>query len=226
MARALKQHPNPGAREVAMSSPISKVAVCVPSADLIHARCWLSLLSLSAPAIELGFLNWRSCYVTEARNALVGMAKEWGADWLLFLDSDMTFPPDTLFRLLAWNKDIVGGTYVKRVPPHEIICAADIVDPETAKTVGNGLIEMKAMPTGCLLIRMSVFEKFKRPYFRMSYVDESPENPDGKEIGEDINFCREARLKGFRIWCDVGLSRDLGHLGVQEFKIQKPESQP
>ena len=35
-------------------------------------------------------------------------------DWLLFLDSDMTFPEDIVYRLLVHRKPIVGGLYFHR----------------------------------------------------------------------------------------------------------------
>jgi hypothetical protein len=52
----------------------------------------------------------------DARNHLADVAVNVidGASHILFLDSDMTFPPDTLQRLLDHKVPIVGADYVKR----------------------------------------------------------------------------------------------------------------
>lgn len=40
-------------------------------------------------------------------------------EWLLMLDSDMTFPSDVGIRLATWNKPIVGGLYFHRGESHD-----------------------------------------------------------------------------------------------------------
>jgi glycosyltransferase involved in cell wall biosynthesis len=179
---------------------------------MLHARFWLCSVALHPAGTELRWFNWRECYIDASRERLVENALEWGADKIMFLDSDMTFPPCTLARLLEWNKDITGCTYVKRVPPHAIVCKEDTVDAVPCSP--DGLIEMKAMPTGCLLIDAGVFGKLKKPWFYLSYKD-------GRRDGEDYNFCRDAREAGFKVWCDAVLSLEVGHLGTEERKIKQ-----
>ena len=65
---------------------------------------------------------------------------------------------------------------------------------------------MRRIPTGCLLIRMSVFDALAKPYFRY-VIDEV----GGEIVGEDYVFCDRAREAGFRIWCDAALSLEIGH---------------
>ena len=79
---------------------------------------------------------------------------------------------------------------------------------------------MARIPTGCLLIRMSVFDKLPRPYFRFESNEES-----GDIIGEDYIFCDRARAAGFRVWCDPALSHEIGHIGQQVFKIPLVKSE-
>ena len=84
-------------------------------------------------------------------------------DYLFFIDSDIVLHPHTLRRLLAHDKDIVGGTYVQRVEPHALL-GKDVhgvpfaSNPEVQIQPG-ALLEVSALPTGCLLVSMAVFDK-------------------------------------------------------------------
>jgi hypothetical protein len=126
----------------------------------------------------------------------------------------MTFPRTTLHRLLVHREAIVGATYVKRVPPYALLGSALEAHPTTD---ARGLTEMRRIPTGCLLIRLSVFDASAKPYFR--YVTNET---SGEIVGEDYVFCDRAREAGFRIWCDAALSLEIGHLGLQARHIPGP----
>ncbi|MDR3526884.1 MAG: hypothetical protein P4L57_06355 [Rhizomicrobium sp.] len=186
---------------------LPKIAVCYPSGDMVHADFALALagLCLSVHPIETTVVNTKSSIVAEARNIAVQRAQEAGADYLLFLDSDMVFPQTVLHRLLIHQKDIVGAVYTKRVAPYDLLGTMLAgAEPPGA----DGLVEMLRLPTGCLLIRMAVFEKLTRPYFHFA-VDEE----HGTMLGEDYVFCDRARLAGYRLWADFSLSQEIGHLG-------------
>ena len=203
-----------------MEQSLPKVAICFPSGDTVHADFALALAGLcnSTHPIQTPLINNKSSIVAMARNNGVKSAKEFGADFILFLDSDMTFPRTTFHRLLAHRKDIVGALYTKRVPPHQILGAA--IHGEATCDEG-GLVEMKHMPTGCLLISMAVFETLSEPHFRFLH-DEAT----GEIHGEDYVFCDRARAAGFQIWSDVKLSLEIGHIGQQiyRFSATRPEA--
>jgi glycosyltransferase involved in cell wall biosynthesis len=194
------------------------VAICFASDDMVRADFALSLAGLcnSTPPLETPIVNVKSSIIAIARNNAVARAQELGADYLLFLDSDMVFPRSTLLRLLAHGRDIVGATYLRRTPPFAILGARLAEAP-----LGNspGLAEMQHLPTGCLLIRMKVFEAMTRPYFRFRH-DETT----GDVIGEDYDFCDRARQLGYRIWCDGALSFEIGHIGQAIYRIPKDEA--
>jgi hypothetical protein len=195
-----------------------KVAVCVPHMEKVPARFWLAMQNLSAENAETFLLPWCCSYITAARNETAKAALNAKATHVMFIDSDMTFPANVIDRLLGWNKEIVGATYVTRAPDHAVVCGKSTLGRNGFKS-GDELVEMSAMPTGMLLIEASVFSKVKKPWFRMDYVEECPEHSDGVEIGEDIWFCTEARKAGVRVWCDTVLSLHVGHLGIEEYKI-------
>jgi hypothetical protein len=195
-----------------MDSPLPRVAIAVPSGDMVHADFAIAYaqLCMASAALQLQLITVKSSIVAQARNNGVELAKNCGADFIFFLDSDMLFPPTALFRLLLHRKDIVGATYTKRVAPFEILGTKLTEQPAV---LSGDLLEMQRIPTGCLLINMCVFEKLSKPYFRFET------GADGAIVGEDYVFCDQARAAGFRIWCDAVLSREIGHIGQQVYRL-------
>ena len=197
-----------------MTAKRPHVAIAIPSGDTVQADFALSLAGLchETAEVSLDIFSNKSSIVAVARNNGVAMALEAGVDAMLFLDSDMIFPRDALRRLLAHDLDVVGATYAKRVPPYSTLGAAVPDQPADARP---GLIEMSRIPTGCLLIRMSVFSRLAKPYFRFG-IDEA----SGDILGEDYMFCDRVREAGLHVWCDGVLSRELGHIGQQVRRLE------
>lgn len=190
-----------------------------------------------------GLITVKNSLVPCGRNQAVAQARELGAEWLLFLDSDMIFPTDTLQRLMSRGKRVVGATYPKRVPPHNLLYkllpGVDRVEQAT------GLVEVAGLPTGCLLIHMGIFDKLKPPYFqtpafRIDDDGDIVEAVTGVKppswlrdyitreclpdlVGEDFFFCATARAAGYRCWLDIDLSQDIGHIGQQAWYPQTHE---
>jgi hypothetical protein len=192
---------------------LPKVAVCFPSADMVHASFALSLAGLcqTLPPARTTIVNAKSSIVAMARNNAVERAQAFGADYVLFLDSDMTFPKDTLQRLLKHGKDIVGAVYTKRLPPYTLL--GDALPAEHADEPPI-LAEMIRLPTGCMLIAMRVFAALPKPYFRFGIDGER-----GTILGEDYAFCDDVRKAGFAIWADLQLSLEIGHIGQQICRV-------
>ena len=194
---------------------LPRISIAVPSGDMVHAAFAMAFAQLchASHALALQIVSVKSSIVAIARNNAVAEARHFGAQYLLFLDSDMIFPPTALLRLLIRRVDIVGATYVKRVPPYDVLGTALAEQPAEA----SGLIEMSRIPTGCLLIRMSVFEALTPPFFRFD-----TDSASGAILGEDYVFCDAARRAGFRIWCDSTLTQEMGHIGQQIFRLPSP----
>ena len=183
------------------------VAIGIPSGDMVHADFAMRLATLCLnPGARAFIVNAKSSLVMIGRNQIVEAAKLAKATHIFFLDSDLTFPADTLSRLLAHNKDIVGGVYVQRVPPHRALGQT----LEGVHEVPQSLAQMKILPTGCLLIRLTVFDQLPKPWFNTKAEGE-------KIMGEDYYFCERAAAAGFEIWCDGILSRELAHIGQKSF---------
>lgn len=187
-----------------MNQPL--VALGIPSGDRVHWEFMQSIWALGrgARTHRQGIVCAQSSMIVNARNQVVEGAQNIKADYLMFLDSDMTFPYQLIDRLLAHGKDIVGCTYVRRGPPFDNL--GHTASPKDMDR-RSGLVEMSHLPTGLLLIKMTVFEAFKKPYFRFA-VNETL----GLTDGEDMVFSRMAREKGFSLWCDLDLSMECAHL--------------
>lgn len=182
-----------------------KVAIVVPSGTMVHMEFATSLVGLARKSeCDIAISNPRTSMIELSRHIGVESALEDGADYILFLDSDMSFPDDTLNRLLAHDKDIVGCNYVQRHHPHKSMAYVTEIKDEP-------LVEVTKIPTGVMLIKRKVFDGMSKPYFYHPVKD-------GDIVGEDYDFCERARLHGFSVWMDVLLSLEVIHWGEMGFR--------
>src|SRR5215471_6859892 len=134
------------------------VAICIPCLDKPYMEFTMSLSAMfwhlgkhSVPTVTcLG----QSSIITHARDNILDAVedlerKNVKIEWCFFLDSDMIFPNDVLFHLLSHQKDIVGCTYVRRTPPYDVH-GRTLEGKMTV--VDTGVMEVAALPTGCLLV--------------------------------------------------------------------------
>lgn len=193
------------------------VAICVPCVDKPHM---LFMHSLNQMYYQLGRFSIptvqaysQSSLIPNGRDDCIRLVEELEAqgneiEWLMWFDSDMVFPPNTLFRLRQHDKDIVGCAYVRRTPPYDIMCKTLEHAP---KEVNSGLLEVASLPTGCLLVRRQIFNELgPYPKWRTPASEEH-----GKNMSEDYYFCKKAREMGYSIWLDVDLTKEVGHIGEQ-----------
>jgi glycosyltransferase involved in cell wall biosynthesis len=148
-----------------------RVAICIPSGRSWEAGTGTSVAALAAysgmAGIDVAVLNVQSSMVSQGRNSSVEIALGNGCDYLLWIDSDMKFPPDALVRLMRHGKEICGATYNKRVPPYETLgkFAGEMKDLS-----GGGLHEAVLMPGGMMLIKADVYKKLSYPWYFEGYI--------------------------------------------------------
>lgn len=181
--------------------------------EYIHYITHRTMLGMKKP--NFIFLeDVRGGDIAEKREALADAGLREGCTHILFLDSDMVFPPDTLvdlFRLITEHgADIAGGLCCRGYEPFDpVVWAKDsqrTLVPFVDYNLGD-IIEVGATGCACLLIKREVFEKLERPWFQISVEKEG-----GYVIkrGEDIYFTRRATASGFKIL--VNTAYDIGHL--------------
>lgn len=143
--------------------------------------------------------------VAAKKQLIAEFAVENGADWVLYLDDDVIFPPNSLLQLLSRNKDIVGGVYwSKSQPPVPLIFRGHMRGPFMDWHVGD-FIKVDAMGMGLNLIKTKVFKAMPKPWFSENYIYHDLRLATKRDAGttEDLYFYKKARDFGFEVWCDT-----------------------
>lgn len=189
---------------------MSKVLIGVPcGSGIVKSSLLSSMLSLvmsTAGQINLAVID--GCLVHDSRNRFARGALEDQFTHLFMVDSDIDFPPDTLTRLLARDKDVVGCAYHYRRLPLESTVKTWGKDMNAAfmDELPEDLFKCHSLGTGCILIKTAVFARMKAPWFNFEYT----ESGDLAKT-EDTVFCEQARYAGFDIWCDPTIK--IKHIG-------------
>lgn len=199
-----------------------RLSVCVPCKDMVHAGFAFDLCKMMEynKSIDLASVLHFSLgtLIVNQREVLVKMARDAGSTHILWLDSDMMFPPDTAQRLLKHSKPVVAGNYSTRTYPHKTVAYSKIYDwksyliNDTDKS--GELIPVEAVGMGCMLTSMEVFDKMDVPYFNTIWNHNT-----GDHLGEDFSFCQKAKWLGHDILIDNDLSMKLKHLGTFAFSM-------
>lgn len=167
--------------------------------------------------------------VSRARNLLVKDMLESDCTDLLFVDSDINFEPEDVYRLMAWASDpkkgIVGGVPRTRSDNKVYIATLDYDENNELTMNRMGLVRAKRIATAFMLVRREVFTTLVDAHPEWSYYDSRTARTlnavfdfkltDEGYMGEDYLFCDRAREHGFEVWVDPTIK--LGHMGVQEY---------
>lgn len=199
-----------------------KIAICIPTRDLVHAGFAFDLANMVGNFTASGMGSINILYVSgtliaDQRVDLASNAISQGAEYILWLDSDMRFPKNTLSRLLAHNKDIVGCNYSQRVVPpkptaHNSVGNGDF-EPVWTNPDSKGLEQVSFLGFGCILTKADVFKKIEKPWFHLGYSTRNH-----RFIGEDVYFCLQAQKANIPVLLDHDLSKEIAHIGSFEFR--------
>lgn len=159
--------------------------------------------------------------VTRARNNIAHEFMKTDIPWLLFIDTDLEFPPEHIEHLISHDSrfPIVGGCYPKKKlgSPEWVLNAMPGSSPDA-----NGLQEVAEMGTGLLKIHRSVFAAVREAYPQLRYRCDAhkdirydffpvgtyrdatfkPEDP-ARYLSEDWYICQLARAIGYRVFADT-----------------------
>lgn len=193
-----------------------KLAVALPLVDdYVHKQFFSSFLLMDKPDYSLLLPRFPSKFgIAQIRNDLVKQAFEENCTHIVMMDTDQVYPEDTIEKLLADDKDIVGGVVHRRYTPFEpILYRGELTKyhhvPDEECYSGK-VIEVDAVGTGCLMIKTEVFKNLQKPWFKI-YT-----HPDtNKAVGEDIHFCSEAKKAGYKIYANTSVEIDhLAHMVI------------
>lgn len=202
------------------------VMVAYPSLGEVKARfnnCLVNMITYYMSDPVPGYrqqmikpMNVRGSIIPRQRMMAVKEALKDGFTHILWVDSDQTFPKDTIHRLLVHDRDVVGcNIATKQIP----------ASPTARKRGGNiggepvytdpdspPLESVWRLGCGIMLMRMSVFEKIGLGCFEIRW---EPEIQDYR--GEDWSMCKALEAAGLEIWVDHRLSDEVKHVGDFEY---------
>lgn len=194
--------------------------------------------------LQMYFL-FNESLITRARNYCVDEFLRSGADHLMFIDSDIGFNPNDVIALMAMQSedsdyDVLCGPYPKKCISWEKIKQAvdkgiadedpNILDRFVGDFVFNPKATTHSIPlgepaevleggTGFMMIRRSVFDKYKAEFPHLSYKPDHvrTEHFDGSReimayfdciidpvskryLSEDYMFCYNVQKIGLKVW--------------------------
>lgn len=217
------------------------VMICTPIA---RNPVWQYTASLASTLLFLQQHNIRVTFHFVVGNSVVHRARnELAAHFLasdytdlLFIDDDMQFAPESILRLLASDKALIGGAGRMRCDsPNSdpsVWCWRPIHGDDGSLTQDEmGAVEVRGFGAAFMLINRRVLAdmalahpEWKRPglaawsqdlrdhYFEFFTQNECDEFG---ELSEDYGFCHRWRQMGGRVWVDPTIR--LGHVGAHTF---------
>jgi hypothetical protein len=200
----------------------TKVAICVPCRDEVMSGFCFDLAKLmnyegARGKVDIELFQMQGTLIFTQRERLAEEAIKWGAEFVLWIDSDMRFPKNSLEILLDRKQFIVGvNATTRREPIVPTAKRLEIVDGDSIWHPVNslnaqGIEQITAVGFGMTMVKTDVFNKTPRPWFNVLWSDH------GAIIGEDIHFCVKAFDAGFPTYVDHDLSKNIGHIGTRSF---------
>ena len=191
-----------------------KLIILVPAMDTVPTLFCQSLVGMQVPEnAKYAFVCGSLVY--DARNKLTAAAIQSEADYVLWLDSDMTFGPDFYIRMKESldesEADMICAMFWGRKPPYDLV-AYDVLEPDEETggwfirkigTPPDGIMEIAACGCAGVLMKADLLADLVRLWNR-------PFEPV-PGLGEDLTFCYRAGLLGKKLVCDGRIR--MGHVG-------------
>jgi len=192
-----------------------------------------SLLKFVLMASRVG-LNWsldtmvNESLITRGRNNLMAkMMSNLNATHFMFIDADIRFEPESVFQMLVYEKDVIGGLYPKKAIPTNYVIN---LLPQTK--IHGDVFTVDTMGTGFLIFKREVYQKLCDAHKDSKYVDDvglgkqyepymyaifdTAIDERGHYLSEDWLFCRRWQELGGEIWAHSKVL--LNHCGHYEYK--------
>lgn len=215
-------------RSVMIATPVAR-APCLDYTVALAESC--VHLTQTGIRYQLQFVVGSS-NLPKARNELVARFLASECTDLLFIDDDMGWKPESIVRLLASDKEIIGGVGRKRVEkPNSdpnVWCCRFLDDAAASLRQDDmGNIEVEGIGTGFLKISRDVFERLalRHPDWKRRGHDGMSDDVRAKyysffafgddDLGEDYLFCRRCREDVWSIWIDPSIA--LRHVGTHSY---------
>lgn len=185
-----------------------KLMIAIPSYDYMDAEFVRSLCGLvkrlAADGVDFDVRIRNGSLVYCARNDLAFEAWRDGFTHVLWLDSDVIFDDDVVYKLAALKKHFVTGVCRSR-RPHYGYCVYKNMEPCEKY---ERLPDIPFLIDGCgFAIVLTTTELLKKVG---DAHDDVPFTPS-RDFGEDLQFCYNARKQGCSLWCEPAVQ--ISHVG-------------
>jgi hypothetical protein len=204
-----------------------------------YANSLLKFVSTSHPRLAVSsavHMQSGMALVTQARNNCVAYFLNSDCTHFLFIDADIGFEPDAIYRLLEKDVPLCLTPYpVKGYGANnQLQFIVHFPDKDNVRIDKDGFAEITAGPTGFMLIKREVFEKLAEKYPERKTINkqlvgnkvetmekgwytffETAQDPENGYLGEDIAFCRLWTNIGGKIYADT--QTPLTHFGSHAF---------
>ena len=215
-----------------------RIAICIPVHGETKAQFTASLArmlvtTLSSTTVTNGAVARLAIEIFTKSTSLLAFSRQtlllealgWRADYLLWLDADHSFPPDTLLRLLGHSRLVVGANYPARASPPRptagrVIGGQRVPVQTNAKIAAEQPLEqVDSMGLGLCLMSVAALEQVRKhpgrevisPVFQSSMIEEGPDRVN--VVGEDVYFFDQLAAAGIPVYVDHALSMEVGHIG-------------
>lgn len=192
-----------------------KTLIAIPCMDTVPYQFVQSLLYMHKGENPTVYFK-PNTLIYDSRNIISLYAIENNYDNVLWLDSDMIFPPDTLSKLQSHEMHMVTGLYVRRREPVTPVIYDSLDEPvrdadgKIQKCVHpyinfprDAFFPVAGCGFGCVLTSVKllkdVWDHFGPAFTPFPWA------------GEDLSFCHRVNLLGYQIYCDSTVS--CGHVG-------------
>jgi len=192
--------------------PKAKIMVCTPCHSDVSMHYTQAVLKFQMECMKqnilVSFSLLKSSLVTQGRNLCVAefLNHSDNSDYLLFIDSDIDFEANTIFKMIGADKDIIACPYPMKMIDTDRMWAklhqTDLIktkddllkagysfplkmDNKDNINIDHGVIEVSHAPTGCMLIKREVIEKMIKHHPELKIYQ--PTIVNGKETAKE-NF--------------------------------------
>ena len=186
------------------------ILVCTP----VHNECSIhytqALLEFQVACMQknilVSFLLLKSSLVTQGRNLCVANFLNEKYSHLLFIDADIDFNSNTIFKMLGLDKEVIAVPYPMKTLNWDRIyqLKGDIKDSKELSQTGftypikvhdrenikvkDDVMEVTHAPTGCMLIKRQVFDKMIEKYPELRISQPTIMNGEAKDKENLWNF--------------------------------------
>jgi hypothetical protein len=210
--------------------PAATIALGVPNGGQVHWPFTMSLLMLqqwmAKRGVNLELIPQQGFFIEDNRNEIARRFLEGTADWLLMIDSDISFAPEIVEMLLivaGRDKKIVAASVplgpplpscalrATEQPGQWVYLEPEEIAPEGTEVHGIGMpvflahrevYEAIARAEGQSWFLRKPVPRLNDDRSRRAWLDPDgrPEDRQFVNQGEDLSFCMRASDAGYKIW--------------------------